>query len=194
MHLLDLPRELLSYVIHFPEPDALRAICLTEKCTIHTIARDLLRRNVNVKLRPDHQSTPDIFSFDARHIAAIRSLSIIMDGYSELGATSLSLVLGSMINIQDLHVSGGSGTFIRLVLEYIKRSLLMLELDACDAEPQDFSDMAGIAIRDLRILRCHSNVRFLLGPVTVANLEVRGLGSSSLSLILREVKKLARRS
>ncbi|KAK0460805.1 hypothetical protein IW261DRAFT_275680 [Armillaria novae-zelandiae] len=177
MHLLDLPRELLSYIIHFADPDTLRALCLTEKRTLHTVALDLLQRNVTVRLGPDQKSTPNISSFEAEHLAAIRSLSIIVDGFSDLGATSLSSVLGSMVNITHIRVSGGSGTFLRLVLENTKRSELgTLELDQCDAEPQDFSNMAGISIRDLRIARCHANVRFLLGPVTVVNLEVHGVG------------------
>ncbi|KAK0467521.1 hypothetical protein IW261DRAFT_1612989 [Armillaria novae-zelandiae] len=177
MQLLDLPHELLSYVMHFADPDTLRALCLTGKRIFHTIARDLLRRNLTVRLGPDKKSTPDIFSFDAGHLAAIRFLSIIVDGFSDLGATSLSSVLVSMVNITHIRVSGGSGNFLRLVLENKKRSELgTLEFDQCDAEPQDFLDMAGISIRDLHISRCHANVRFLLGPFTVRNLEVRGLG------------------
>ncbi|KAK0505601.1 hypothetical protein EDD18DRAFT_1400185 [Armillaria luteobubalina] len=176
MHLLDLPHELLSYILHFSEPDTLRGLCLTEKHILHNVARDLLRRNLTVKLGPNHTSTPDVFTFDIGHLAAIRSLSIIVDGYVDLGATSFPLVLHSMINIKHIRVIGGSGTFIRLILENITRSLVTLELDRCDAEPQDFSDMVGITIRDLRVCGCHSNMRFLLGPVTVVNLEICGLG------------------
>ncbi|KAK0467530.1 Fungalysin metallopeptidase-domain-containing protein [Armillaria novae-zelandiae] len=80
-------------------------------------------------------------------------------------------MLGSRLNITHLRVSGGSGTFIRLVLENTKKLLVMLEVDQCDAKSQDLSDVMGITIRDLRISRCHANVRFLLGPVTVLNLE-----------------------
>ncbi|KAK0207505.1 hypothetical protein IW262DRAFT_1469459 [Armillaria fumosa] len=178
MDLLDLPHELLSYILHFADPDTLRALCLTEKCILHNIARDFLRRNVTVRFGPDHKSTPDVFSFDSGHLAAIRFLSIIVDTHFNGGATSFSSVLGSMINIKHIRVSGGSGTFVRLILENTFKlgSLVTLELDRCDAEPQDFYDMVAITIRDLRLSRCHSNVRFLLGPVTVVNLEVRGLG------------------
>ncbi|KAK0482163.1 hypothetical protein EDD18DRAFT_1467858, partial [Armillaria luteobubalina] len=174
MHLLDLPHELLSYILHFSEPDTLRALCLTEKRILHNVARDLLRRNITIRLGPNHTSTPDVFTFDPGHLAAIRSLSIIVDGYVDLGATSFPSVLGSMINIKHISVSGGSGTFIHLILENITRSLVTLELDRCDAEPQDLFDMVETTIRDLRILRCHSNMRFLLGPVTVEDLEIHG--------------------
>ncbi|KAK0207508.1 hypothetical protein IW262DRAFT_1498621 [Armillaria fumosa] len=95
-----------------------------------------------------------------------------MDGYVDLGTTSFSSVLGSMMQYKHIRVSGGSGTLIRLILENTLGSLVTLELDRCDAEPQDFSDMVAINIGDLRILRCHSNVRFLLGPAIVVNLEV----------------------
>ncbi|SJL17923.1 uncharacterized protein ARMOST_21493 [Armillaria ostoyae] len=70
-----------------------------------------------------------------------------------------------------VHVSGGSGPFIRLTLENTTASLVTLELDGCYAEPQDFADMVPIAIRKLCISRCHSNLRFLLGPLTVEDLE-----------------------
>ncbi|KAK0460808.1 hypothetical protein IW261DRAFT_1614484, partial [Armillaria novae-zelandiae] len=176
MHLLDLPHELLSYTLHFADPHTLRALCLTEKRTLHTVARDFLRRNLTVRLGPNQKSTPDIFSFDAGHLAAIRSVYIIVDAFSNFGATSFPAVLSSMINITQIRVSGVSGTFLCLILENTKRSLVTLELDQCDAEPQDFSDMAGISIRDLRISWCHANLRFLLGPVAVVNLEVRVLG------------------
>ncbi len=82
-----------------------------------------------------------------------------------------------MININHVCVSGGSGPFIRLILENTMASLVTLEPDRCDAEPQDFAEMI-IAIRDLRISRCHSNIRFLLGPLNVEDLEVHGPGSS----------------
>ncbi len=48
MNLLDLPPELLSYIMHFADPDILRGLCLTEKCILHNIARDFLWRNVTV--------------------------------------------------------------------------------------------------------------------------------------------------
>ncbi|KAK0467526.1 hypothetical protein IW261DRAFT_1612992 [Armillaria novae-zelandiae] len=124
----------------------------------------LLRRNLTVRLGPERKSMPDMFSLDAGHLAGIRFLSIIVDGFSSFSATSLSSMLGSVINTRHLRVSGECSIFIRLVLGNTKRSLATLELDRCDAEPQDLSDMAGISIRDLRLSRCNSNVRFLLGP------------------------------
>ncbi|KAK0467532.1 hypothetical protein IW261DRAFT_1574049 [Armillaria novae-zelandiae] len=48
MHLLALPQEPLSSLIHFADVDTLRALCLTEKRTLHTVARYFLRRNVTV--------------------------------------------------------------------------------------------------------------------------------------------------
>ncbi|KAK0505571.1 hypothetical protein EDD18DRAFT_339958 [Armillaria luteobubalina] len=176
MDLLNLPQELLSYILHFADPDTLRALCLTKKRTLHAISRNFLRRKLTLRFGPNQKSTPDVFTFDPGHLAAIRSLSIVMDGYVDLGAISFSSVLTSMINIKDIRVSGGSGNFLRLIVENTKESLVMLELDGCDAEPQDFSDIVDITIRDLRLSGCHPNVRFLLGPVVVVNLEVRGPG------------------
>ncbi len=65
-----------------------------------------------------------------------------------------------MININLVRVSGGSGPFIRLILENTMVSLVTLELDLCNAESQNFGDVVPIVIRDLRISRCHSNMRF----------------------------------
>ncbi len=42
MQLLDLPHELLSYIVHFVDPDTLRTLCLTEKHILHHIARHSL--------------------------------------------------------------------------------------------------------------------------------------------------------
>ncbi|PBK95034.1 hypothetical protein ARMGADRAFT_1077797 [Armillaria gallica] len=40
-------------------------------------------------------------------------------------------------------------------------SLVTVELDQCDAEPQDFADMMPITMRKLRVSRCHLNLYFL---------------------------------
>ncbi len=82
-----------------------------------------------------------------------------------------------MININQVRVSGGSGPFIHFILKNTMASLVTLGLVCCDAEPQDFSEMIPIIIRDLRIPRCHSSMRFLLGPLTAEDLEVHGPGS-----------------
>ncbi|KAK0431459.1 hypothetical protein EV421DRAFT_169817 [Armillaria borealis] len=63
------------------------------------------------------------------------------------------------ININHVRVSR---PFIRMTLENTMASLVILELDRCDAEPQDFAEMTPVAIRDLRISRCHSNGGLLL--------------------------------
>ncbi len=51
-------------------------------------------------------------------------------------------------------------------------SLMPLGLDLCNAESQDFCDVVPIFIQDLHISICHSNMCFLLGPLTVELLEV----------------------
>ncbi|SJL17947.1 uncharacterized protein ARMOST_21518 [Armillaria ostoyae] len=174
MDLLDLPHELLSYIVHFTDLDTLCALCLTEKRILHNIARDFLWRNVTVVFGADQNPKPNLFSFNSGHLVAVRSFSIIVDGYFDVSLPSFSLVLAAMINISHVRVSGGSGPFIRLILENTMASLVTLELNRCYSEPQDFSKMIPIVIRDLRISRCHSNLRFLLGPLTVDDLEVHG--------------------
>ncbi len=72
-----------------------------------------------------------------------------------------------MINASHVYGSNASGPFIRLILESTMASLMTLELDFSDAEPQDFADMVSIAILDLRISGHHSNLRCLLGPLIV---------------------------
>ncbi len=52
-----------------------------------------------------------------------------------------------MININLVRVSGGSGSFMRLILENTMVSLMTLELDLCNAESQDFRDVVPIVIR-----------------------------------------------
>ncbi|PBK64941.1 hypothetical protein ARMSODRAFT_978635 [Armillaria solidipes] len=174
MDLLDLPHELLSYIVHFADLDTLCALCLTEKRILHNIARDFLWRNVTVVFGADQNPKPNLFSFNSGHLVAVRSFSIIVDGYFDIGLPSFSSVLAAMINISHVRVSGGSGPFIRLILENTMASLVTLELNRCYVEPQDFSKIIPIVIRDLRISCCHSNLRFLLGPLTVDDLEVHG--------------------
>lgn len=174
MHLLDLPHELLSYTVQFTNPDTLRVLCLTEKHVLLGIARAFLWRNVTVIFGTDPNPKPDVFSFDSRRLAAIRSLSVVVDGDFDTSFASLPSVLASMANINHVRMNGGSGPSIRLILENTTASLATLELDGCYAEPQDFANMVPITIRDLHISRCQSNLRFLLGPLTVENLEVHG--------------------
>ncbi|SJL17930.1 uncharacterized protein ARMOST_21500 [Armillaria ostoyae] len=175
MHLLDLPHELHSYIMHFAIPSTLRALCLAEKRILYHIARHFLWRNVTVIFGTNQKPTLNLFSFDS---AAIRSISKIVDGSFDICLLSFTSVLASMINVNYVRVSGASGPFIRLILENTMASLVTLEIDRCDAEPQDFAEMLPMTIRDLRISRCHSNVHFLLGPLTVEDLEVHGPGSS----------------
>ncbi|SJL18097.1 uncharacterized protein ARMOST_21669 [Armillaria ostoyae] len=174
MNLLDLLHELLLYIMQFTDPDALRALCLTEKRILHNIARDLLSRNVTVIFDIHQKPKPNLFSFDFGRLAAIRSLSVVVDGYFDVCLSSFSSALAGLININHVRVSGGSGAFICFILENTMSPLVTLELDRCDAEPQDFADMVPITIRKLRIFRCHSSMRFMLGPLTVEDLEVHG--------------------
>ncbi len=178
MHLLDLPYELLSYIIHFSDPDTLCALCLTEKHIIHHIARPFLWRNVTVIFNVDQGPKPNLFSLDSGCLAAIRSLSVNFPEYFDLHSPSFAPVFAQMVHVDHIRVTGGSGPLVRMILENMMASLVTLELDRCDADPQDFADMVPIAIRDLRISRCHSNLRFLLGPLNVEGLEVHGPGSS----------------
>ncbi len=178
MHLLGLPHELLSYIVHFADPNTLRALCITGNRILYRIARHFLCRNVTVIFGTNQKPTLNLFSFDSERLAAIRSISIIVDGSFDVCLSSFTTVLASVINVNYVLVSGASGAFIRLILENTMATLVTLELDDCYAEPQDFSEMIPIAIRDLRISRCHSNIHFLLGPLTVEDLEVRGQGLS----------------
>ncbi len=66
---------------------------------------------------------------------------------------------------------------VRSIVENVAASLGTLELEGCDADPQDFAGMAPMSIRRLSISRCHSNIRFILGPLAVEELEVYGPGS-----------------
>ncbi|KAK0431450.1 hypothetical protein EV421DRAFT_169149 [Armillaria borealis] len=176
MRLLDLPYKLLAYIIHFSDPDTLRTLCLTEKHIIHHIAHPFLWRNVTIIFDINQDPRPNLFSLDSGRLAAIRSFSIIFPDYFDLHSPSFAPAIAKMVNVNYIHVSGGSGPFIRLILENMTVSLVTLELDRCDADPQDFADMVPITIRDLRISRCHLSLRFLLGPLTVENLEVHGPG------------------
>ncbi|KAK0219297.1 hypothetical protein EDD85DRAFT_961257 [Armillaria nabsnona] len=174
MHLLDLPHELLSYIVHFANPNTLHALCLTEKRILYRIAHHFLSRNVTVVFGIDRNPKSNLFSFDSGRRAAIRSLYVVVDGYVDLCLPFFASVSASQVNINHVCVSGRSGPFIRLILENTMTSLVTLELDCCDAEAQDFADMVPITIRKLCISRCRSNVRFLLGPLNVEDLEVHG--------------------
>ena len=83
MYLLDLLHELLSYVIQSIDADTLCPLCLTEKDVLHHIARHFLWRNATVIFRNEQKPTPNLFSFNFGRLAAIRTLSIIVDGYFE---------------------------------------------------------------------------------------------------------------
>ncbi|PBK95023.1 hypothetical protein ARMGADRAFT_1077788 [Armillaria gallica] len=174
MHLLDLPHELLSCIVHFADPNTLCALCLTEKRILYKIARDFLWRNVTVVFGTDPNPKPNLFSFDSGSLAATRSLSIVVHGYLDVSLSSFASVLAPMNNINRVRVSGGSGPFIRLILENTMAPLMTMELNRCYAEPQDFAEMVPITIQKLFISRCHSNLFFLLGRLTVEDLEVHG--------------------
>ncbi len=78
---LDLPYGLLSYIGHFADPDAFRALFLSEKRILHHTARHFLRRNATVTLGTNQKREPNIFSFDTGRLS--RSLFITVDGYSD---------------------------------------------------------------------------------------------------------------
>ncbi|PBK95030.1 hypothetical protein ARMGADRAFT_1028466 [Armillaria gallica] len=151
-----------------------RAALIHQKRILYHISRHFLWRNVTVIFGTNQKSTLNLLSFDSERLAAIRSISIIVDGSFDVCPSSFTPVLASMSNVNYVRVSGASGAFIRLILENTMATLVTLELDDCYAEPQDFSEMIPIAIRDLRISTCHSNMRFLLGPLQVEDLEVHG--------------------
>ncbi|KAK0184111.1 hypothetical protein F5146DRAFT_1145742 [Armillaria mellea] len=179
MHLLDLLYELLACIVYFSDHDTLRTLCLTEKHVIHPIASPFLWRNVTVIFNIGKD--PNLLSFDSGRLASVRSLSIIFLESFDIHSPSFAPIVVQMVNVNFVRVSGGSGAFVRMILEKTKAALVTLVLDRCDADPQDFADMVPITLRDLRISRCHSNLRFLLGSLTVENLEVYCLGSSLVS-------------
>ncbi|KAK0429622.1 hypothetical protein EV421DRAFT_1914337 [Armillaria borealis] len=146
MHLLDLPYELLAYIIHFSDPDTLRMLCLTEKHVIHNIARLFLWRNITIIFNIDQNPRPNLFSLFSGHLAAIRSLSIIFPDCFDLHSPSYALAITQMGNVNYIRVRGGSGPFICMILENTMASLVTLELDRCDADSQDFADMVPITI------------------------------------------------
>ncbi|KAK0462300.1 uncharacterized protein EV420DRAFT_1761572 [Desarmillaria tabescens] len=174
MHLLDLPPEILSIIVNNTDKDTLLSLCLTEKHTLCQIARSCLEQNVTVVFDVGRKPRPDVFSFGSGRLSAIRSLSLIDHGSFALHSELYSPVFIRMVNLNHVRVIGGPGTLIRSIVESTTASLTTLELEECDAEPQDFSEMASVAIRRLSISRCHSNVRFILGPLTVEELEVHG--------------------
>ncbi|KAK0471875.1 hypothetical protein IW261DRAFT_1571566 [Armillaria novae-zelandiae] len=174
MPFLDLPNKLLSYVVDFMDRDTLLALSVTERHTLHGMADRLLRQNVTVHFNTVQKSEPNLFSFDSTCLAAIRSLSMYVDGYFDFHPVSFASVFAHMANVSHVRVSGGSGPLIRLVLENTMVSLVALELHSCNVEPQDFSEMTTITIRKLFISQSHPNVHFLLGPLRVEELVVHG--------------------
>ncbi len=42
-----------------------------------------------------------------------------------------------MTNLNHVRVSGGTGTLVRSIVENVPASLAAVELEECDAEPQD---------------------------------------------------------
>ncbi|KAK0219307.1 hypothetical protein EDD85DRAFT_797415 [Armillaria nabsnona] len=103
MHVLELPQELFSYVVRFADPGTLRPLCLTETRNLYHISYDFLWRNVTVIFGTDKNSKPDVSPFNSGSLAAIRSLSVIVDGYSDVGHSSFASVLVSMINASHVH-------------------------------------------------------------------------------------------
>lgn len=176
MHLLDLPTEVLSLIVSDTDRDTLLTLCLTEKHLLHEIARRSLRRNVAVVLDGCQMPKPNLLSFDTSRLSAIRTLSLAVHGYLELDSKLYSRVFTHMVNLNHVRVSGGTGTLVRSIVENVAASLGTLELEGCDADPQDFAGMAPMSIRRLSISRCHSNIRFILGPLAVEELEVYGPG------------------
>ncbi|KAK0462301.1 uncharacterized protein EV420DRAFT_1180996 [Desarmillaria tabescens] len=175
MRLLDLPPEVLSLIVNDTDRDTLLSLCLTEK-HLYDIARRFLRRNVAVVFDACQKPKPNLFSFDFARLSAIRSLSLVVRGWFELDSGLCSRVFMCMVNLNHVRVIGGSGVLVRSIAESTATSLATLELEGCDAEPQDFTGMAPINIRRLSISHCDSNARFLLGPLVVEELEVYGPG------------------
>ncbi|KAK0431455.1 hypothetical protein EV421DRAFT_169666 [Armillaria borealis] len=99
MHLLDLPHELLSYIVHFADTDTIHALCLTEKRNLYRIARHFLWRNVTVIFCTDQSPSPNVFSFDSGCLSAIRSPSVVVDGHFDFCLSSFDSDLASVINI-----------------------------------------------------------------------------------------------
>ncbi|KAK0431388.1 hypothetical protein EV421DRAFT_170039 [Armillaria borealis] len=176
MHLLDLPPEVLSLIVNDTDRATLLTLCLTEKHLLHEIARRFLWRNVAVDFDACQKPKPNLLSFDTSCLSAIRILSLVVHGYFELDSKLYCRVFTDMVNLNHVRVSGGTGTLVRSIVENVAASLITLDLEGCDAEPQDFAGMAPVSIRRLSISRCHSNIRFILGPVTVEELEVYGRG------------------
>ncbi|KAK0184100.1 hypothetical protein F5146DRAFT_1125861 [Armillaria mellea] len=163
MQLLDLPYELLAYIVYFSDPDTLRALCLAEKHVIQPIACSFLWRDVTVIFDIDKDARPTLLSLDSQRLAAVISLSINFPQSFDVHSPSFAPIVAQMVNVNLVRVSGGSGPFVPMVLENTKVSLVTLELDRCDADPQDFADMVPITLRELR-------------PLTVEDLEVHGPG------------------
>ncbi len=97
MHLLDLPQELFSYIVHFVDPNTLRALCLTEKRMLYNITRYFLWRNMTFVFSINRNPIPNIVSCDSGRLATVRSLYVIVDVYFDL---SPSIHLGLGVNDQ----------------------------------------------------------------------------------------------
>ncbi len=128
MHLLDLPHKLLSYIVRFIDPDILRTLYLIEKHILHHIFCHFLLRNITVIFGTDSNTKLNAFSFVSGCLAAIRYLSIVMDGYLDISLSSFSSVLASMVTINHIHVSGGSGPCTHFILENTMVCLIILQL------------------------------------------------------------------
>ncbi len=136
MHLFDLPHELLSYIVRFVDPDILRTLYLIEKHVLHHIFHHFLLRNITVIFGTDSNTKLNAFSFVSGRLAAIRSLSIVVDGYLDVSHSSFSSVLASMVTINHIHVNGGAGPCTRFILENTMACLVILQLVSYDAERQ----------------------------------------------------------
>ncbi|KAK0207485.1 hypothetical protein IW262DRAFT_1302698 [Armillaria fumosa] len=74
-----------------------------------------------------------------------------------------------MVTLYHVRVIGGTGTHVRSIVENFAASLVTLELEGCDAEPQDFAGMTPVSIWRLSISRFHSNMP---SPLAVKELEL----------------------
>ncbi|PBK95057.1 hypothetical protein ARMGADRAFT_1077817 [Armillaria gallica] len=118
MRLLDLPPVVISLIINDTDRDTLLTLCLTEKHLLHDIARRFLWWNVAVVFDASQQPMPNLFSFDSgRLVLGVRSLSIIVDGYSDFYLSIFTSVLASINDIGHVRLSGRSGPIICLILE-----------------------------------------------------------------------------
>ncbi|SJL18103.1 uncharacterized protein ARMOST_21675 [Armillaria ostoyae] len=75
---------------------------------------------------PSHKTETQPPAFDSEHLAAIRSLSVVVNGYFDVCLSSYASVLVSMTDVNHVRVSGGSGLFIHLIFENTTVSLITL--------------------------------------------------------------------